>query len=155
MSDDFRLHTNSFGQLTFTAPDGTEHANVEAVRAFPITAPDEGLSLLDKEGHELAWIPALNQLDDERRAQVLNLLRTREFMPQIQRITSVSSYRTPSTWEIETDRGPTQFILNAEDDIRRLAEPSLLIAASRGIQFLIRDPRALDTVSRKILDHFL
>lgn len=155
MSDDFRLHTNAIGQLVFTASDGTEHVDVEAVRAFPITFPDEGLSLLDKDGHELAWIPSLGQFDDERRAPVLNMLRTREFMPQIQRIISVSSYRTPSTWEIETDRGPTQFILKAEDDIRRLAEPSLLIVASRGIQFLIRDPLALDPVSRKILDHFL
>lgn len=155
MSEDFRLHTNAFGQLVFTCPDGTEHANAEAVRAFPITAPDEGLSLLDKDGHELAWIPSLSKLDDERHAQVLNMLRACEFMPQIQRIVSVSTYRTPSTWKIETDRGPTQFILKTEDDIRRLAEPSLLIAASRGIQFLIRDPQALDNVSRKILGHFL
>ena len=39
--------------------------------------------------------------------------------------------------------------------IGRLAAPALLIADSHGIQFLIRDQKALDKHSRKILDRFL
>ena len=82
-------------------------------------------------------------------------LASREFMPVIQRIRSVSSFATPSTWEIDTDRGPTTMVLKGEEDIRRLARPALLIADSRGINFLIRDRYALDPVSKKMLDRFL
>ena len=82
-------------------------------------------------------------------------LNSREFMPEIRRIMSVSTYATPSTWEIETDRGATQLTLKGEEDIRRLAGGVLLIADHHGIQYLIRDSKALDKVSRKILDRFL
>ena len=155
MNDDYRLHFNSFGQLVFTATDGTEHVDVEAIRAFPISAPDDGVALLDRDGHELAWIRSLRELDEPRRALVLKRLATREFMPEIRRITNVSTFSTPSKWTVETDRGETELILKAEEDIRRLAPPSLLVVDSRGIQFLIRDPHALDNGSRKILDRFL
>jgi hypothetical protein len=56
---------------------------------------------------------------------------------------------------VETDRGDAYFVLKAEEDIRRLSAPSLLIVDSRGIQFLIRDPRALDDASRRILERFM
>jgi hypothetical protein len=56
---------------------------------------------------------------------------------------------------VETDRGPTTFILKGEDDIRRLAASTLLIADSNGIHFLIRDLNTLDQSSRKLLDRFL
>ncbi len=82
-------------------------------------------------------------------------MANREFMPVIQRINSVSSFATPSTWDLETDRGPTTMVLKGEEDIRRLTSPALLIADSRGIHFLIRDRYALDSHSKKMLDRFL
>ena len=76
-------------------------------------------------------------------------------MPVIERIRSVSSFATPSSWEVDTDRGPTTMVLKSEEDIRRLVRPALLIADSRGINFLIRDRYALDAHSKKMLDRFL
>lgn len=76
-------------------------------------------------------------------------------MPEIRRIASVSTYATPSTWQVETDRGDTRFVLRGEEDIRRLAGQTLLISDSHGIHYLIRDALALDRHSRKILDRFL
>jgi hypothetical protein len=46
-------------------------------------------------------------------------------------------------------------VLKGEEDIRRVAQSTLLIADSHGIQFLIRDLTALDNASRKLLDRFL
>lgn len=76
-------------------------------------------------------------------------------MPEIRGILKISSFATPSTWTVTTDRGETSFILKGEDDIRRLAGPALLIADNHGIQFLIRDRNALDGYSRRVLDRFL
>ncbi len=82
-------------------------------------------------------------------------LAVREFMPVIEHIASVSSYATPSTWQIKTNHGTTGLILKGEEDIRRLANNALLISDSHGINYLIRDRNALDAHSRKILDRFL
>jgi len=82
-------------------------------------------------------------------------MASREFMPEILKIRQVSSFATPSTWEVETSRGDTGFVLKGEEDIRRLGAGTLLIADSHGIQFLIRDIHALDPASRRLLDRFL
>jgi hypothetical protein len=152
---DFRLARNAFGKLVFTGADGVPRENVVPVRAFPIAAPDSGIALVDADGHELAWIDSLADLSGESRALMEEELASREFMPEIRRIRSVSSFATPSTWRVETNRGDTAFVLKGEEDIRRLAGATLLIADSHGIQFLIRDLQSLDRGSRKILDRFL
>lgn len=150
-----RLHRNVHGALVLSM-EGVEHAGVVPVRAFPIAAPDEGLSLMGADGHELLWLERLSQLDERSRALVQEELAVREFVPTITAITKASSLATPSVWSVMTDRGPTQLTLKAEEDIRRLAgRTRLLIAASDGVHFSIPDTGALDKASRRILDRFL
>ena len=155
MAGDIQLHRNAFGQLVFRDSEGREHVNVELARAFPISAPLDGISMLDQNGREVAWIPRLEDLSREIRRLLEEELQSREFMPEIKSIRGVSGYATPCTWQVETDRGETEFVLKAEEDIRRLSTSALLIVDSRGIQFLIRDPRKLDKASRRILDRFM
>jgi hypothetical protein len=154
-SPDYQLQRDVFGRLIFTDLDGETHEGVVPVRAFPIASPDQGIALVDPHGHELAWIEHLSDLPDNLRQLVIAELAAREFMPIISRIVSVSSFATPSTWQVETNHGATELVLKGEEDIRRLALPALLIADSHGIHYLIRDRYALDQTSRKILDRFL
>lgn len=151
----FTLRRAANGRLELTDAAGETHAGVVPVRAFPISAPDGGLSLVSADGHELVWIDRLDALPETTRTLIVEELASREFMPLIQRIRAVSSFVTPSTWEVDTDRGPTALTLKGEEDIRRLAQGRLLIADSHGIHYLIRDLAALDKGSRKILDRFL
>jgi hypothetical protein len=152
---DFRLARNAFGRLVFTAADGTVAEGVVPVRAFPISAADEGVSLVSTDGSEVAWFDRVADLPEAVRSLVEAELASREFMPEIKGIASVSSFATPSTWQVDTDRGPTQLVLKGEEDIRRLGRTALLIADANGIQFLVRDIQALDRASRKLLDRFL
>jgi hypothetical protein len=156
MSAAFTLSRNAYGRLVYVGADGTRHENVTPVRAFAITAPDQGIALMSAESKELLWIERLDELPDEVRRLIADELYQRDFMPVIQRIVSVSSFATPSTWQVETDRGSTTLILKSEDDIRRLRSPGgLLIADSQGIHYHIRDRQQLDANSRKILKRFL
>jgi hypothetical protein len=157
MSDNasYQLSRNLFGRLVLTEANGAAREGVIPIRAFPITAPDRAVALIDQHGQELAWIEQLSDLPQGLREIVEAELAAREFIPEIRRIRDVSRFATPSAWSVETDRGNTSFILKGEEDIRRLAPPSLLIADSHGVQFLIRDRFALDNQSRKILDRFL
>jgi hypothetical protein len=152
---DFKLVRNAFNRLVLTTASGAVHEDVVPVRAFPIAAPEEGIALVSAEGHELAWVACLSDLPAALRTLVEEELASREFVPEITRLRQVSSFATPSTWDVETDRGETSFVLKGEEDIRRLGAATLLIADSHGIQFLIRDLNALDRHSRKLLDRFL
>ena len=153
--DQFQLRHNDFGRLVFTGTDGVEHEGALAVRAFPIGAPEQGIALVSADGHELAWIDEWSQVSPKLRALIEQELARREFMPEITRIRAVSSFATPSVWEVDTNRGLAAFTLKGEEDIRRLPHAALLITDSHGIQFIIRDSKALDRHSRKILDRFL
>ncbi|OWW19956.1 DUF1854 domain-containing protein [Noviherbaspirillum denitrificans] len=150
----FTLSRNTFGKLVFEDAQG-KHEGVVPVRAFPIGAPDTGIAIVDIDGHELAWINRLEDLPADARALLQEELKSREFLPVIGRIRSVSTFAVPSTWEVETDRGLTSFVLKGEEDIRRIAGSALLVADSHGVQYLIRDLTALDKGSRKLLDRFL
>lgn len=152
---DWTLERNAFGRLVFRGADGSMSEGVVPVRAFPIAAPDEGISLVSGDGHEVAWIDRLDDLPPAVRALVAEELGSREFMPEIKRLFDVSSFATPSTWQVDTDRGATSLILKGEEDIRRLGPSALLIADSHGIHYLIRDLKALDAGSRGLLDRFL
>jgi hypothetical protein len=152
---DIQLSKNAFGHLELALPDGTCHSNVVPVRAFPLAAPDEGVALVGADGHELAWIAQLGDLPGATQSLVRDALARREFVPEISRIVGVSTFATPSTWTVDTDRGQTDFILKGEDDIRRLTDGGVLIADAHGIQFRIRDLVQLDKASRRLLDRFL
>lgn len=152
---DFQLERNPLGRLCLTNAAGEVFENVVPVRAFPIGAPLQGLSLVSSEGRELVWISALAELETSHRELIESELASREFMPRILGILEVSGYVTPCTWHVNTDRGETDFILKGEEDIRRLTGSTYLIADSHGIQFLLPDLHALDRRSRKILDRFL
>ncbi len=150
-----QLERDALGRLVWTDAQGTRHEGVVPVRAYPISAPHEGLSLVGPDGKECVWIARLDELPPEVRALIEGELACREFVPVIHRIKSVSTYATPSVWDVDTDRGATQLVLKAEEDIRRLPDQRLLIADNHGIHYLIADRLALDKHSRRILDRFL
>ncbi|MYN25478.1 cyanophycin metabolism-associated DUF1854 family protein [Duganella levis] len=155
MTTTFELTRNSFGRLVLTTTEGVVHEGVSPVRAFPVQAPEDGISLLNTDGKEVAWIDVISDLPPAIGALVSEELSGREFMPEISRINSVTSYATPCTWSVKTDRGDTEFVLRGEEDIRRLTIDTLLISDIHGIHYLIRDLRDLDKHSKKIIDRFL
>lgn len=151
----FSLELDSFGNLTLLDKEGAIHHHVRAVRAFPISDPQGGVSLMDQDGKELAWVDDIQSLSEKSRGLILEQLALTEFMPEILKIERVSTFATPSIWSLQTNRGKTKLKLKGEDDIRRITKETLLITDANGIQFLIRDLGSLDKPSRKILDRFL
>ena len=156
-----RLELDGFGQLVLVDAGGRRHVGVQPVRAFPLSAAadDAGseamISLLGRDGHELLWIERLDQFDPASRTLLEAELASRQFMPRILRLTTVSSFSTPSMWQIETDRGATQLELKSEDHIRHLSDGRLLIADGHGVGYLVDDRAALDRHSRRLLERFL
>lgn len=152
---DFTLAREPSGALLLTAADGTQYPGVVPVRAFPLAAPDEGISLVNTDGHEVGWVADLQAVPADLRTLLQEELALRDFIPVITRLVSVSSFGTPSVWTVQTDRGDTSFVLKGEEDIRRLSRNTLLIAGGQGVQYSLPDMGALDRGSRKLLERFL
>ncbi|WNO06318.1 DUF1854 domain-containing protein [Rhodoferax mekongensis] len=152
----FTLERTPFGKLVLTNESGECFEGVVPVRAFPIQSPEDGISLVSTDGKEVAWVDLLSDVPQSAQDLIRAELATREFMPVIERIVSVTSYSTPCTWTVETDRGTTEFVLRGDEDIRRIGKDNaLLIADAHGIQYLVRDQFAMDTHSKRVLDRFL
>jgi hypothetical protein len=152
----FTLERNPFGKLIFTNEAGESFEDVVPVRAFPIQSPEDGIALVNQNGNEVAWIDQLSGLAEPAQTLIREKLISREFLPVIEKIAAVTSFSTPCTWTVLTDRGETDFVLRGDEDIRRIGKDgSLLIADIHGIQYFVRDQFALDGHSKKILDRFL
>ena len=149
------LTRDPHGRLVLRLPDGSEHVGVQPVRAFPLSDPAGALSLVGADGRECAWITDPASLPEASRALLAEELARRDFAPRIERLVEVSTFSTPSTWTVETDRGATTLVLKGEEDIRRLGDGALLVTDSHGIGYRIADPRALDRRSRRLLERFL
>jgi hypothetical protein len=136
--------------------DSQRFEGVVPIRAFPIQSPEVGISLVNLDGEEVAWIEELADVPEPAQTLIRDELASREFMPVISQIVAVASFSTPCTWTIKTDRGDTQLVLRGDEDIRRIGTgAALLISDSHGIQYLVRDQFAMDARSKKILDRFL
>lgn len=151
----FQLTRDAFGRLVLTNAEGEVFEGVVPVRAYPIQAPQDGVALVATDGHEVGWLGRLSDAPQPVQALIQEALDTREFMPEILDIAGVTSFSTPCTWSVKTDRGDTQFVLRGGEDIRRVGPTVLLVTDSHGIQFKIRDLLLLSKESRKIMDRFL
>ncbi len=152
---DLQLYRNPAGRLVLTMPDGQVHEGVVPVRAFPISDHEFGMAIMSNDGKEVAWIDRPSDLPQDVRGLIFEELASRELVPEIQKILTVSTFSTPSVWDVMTDRGSTSFTLKGEEDIRRLGPYTMMITDSHGLHFLLRDVLSLDKHSRRLLDRFL
>lgn len=151
----FALHHDAWGRLMLIDAGGRQQSGVEVVRAFPLSDPRHGIAICDPQGRELVWIDDLDALPPALAQQIEDELAKREFVPVIRRIVRVSAPVEPSEWEVETDRGPTSFILGSEDDVHELDGRRALLTDTHGIRYLILDIEQLDANSRRLLERYL
>jgi hypothetical protein len=154
-SSNFGLSHDAHGRLVLIDDQGRRFVGVEPVRPFPITHPTRWISFCDAEGHEILTIESLDDLAPALRQLLEEELSLREFIPVIKRIVRVSADSFPSDWDVTTDRGPTRFTVDAEEDIRRLGPSRVMITDARRLRYQIPDVSALDAQSRRMLERFL
>jgi len=152
---DWQLRESTQGKLALFNGDILVADPVMPVLAFPFSAPDESISIVDEYSREMAWLDRVDQLDAASQVVLKGYLAVREYRPVVLRITSVSTYSTPSVWTLETDKGPCKFELPTDESIRRLGGSRLVLTHANGMQFIIEDLFALDARSRQILARFM
>jgi hypothetical protein len=155
LSSNFLLARDEWGHLVLIDSGGVRHTGVTAIAMFPLSEPERWISLCGVDGRELAFVEDPQQLSEEGRALLREELAHSRFIPVIERIMHVSGNTEPCQWQVETDRGPTQFVLKSEDDVRRLAAEQILILDAHGQRYYIPDLRLLDAKSRRVVEWYV
>lgn len=153
--DRFALVSDEWNRLTLIDADGQSYLDVRIVPLFPITEPARWISICDAGGQELTCIDDLANLPVKTRAIVDAELARREFLPTIRRIVHVSGNSEPCEWQVETDRGPTRFTLQSEEQVRRMGANRVSVTDSNGVRYLINNVAALDRKSRRVVDWYV
>ena len=151
----FGLVRDQWGQLTFVSEDGQKHSNVAPVGLFPISKPDSWISVRLPDGTELACVEDPRTLPADVWQLLKEELARREFVPVIRRIVRVSGNSEPCEWQVETDRGPTRFVLKSEEDVRRIGDHEILIVDAHGTRYHIPDLSTVDVKSRRIVEWYV
>jgi hypothetical protein len=150
--------------LDLTNPDGTTEffERVVIMRAFPISNPDEFLSIREPDakrkgrGNEIGMIRRMTDFDDETQKLFLEELDRRYFSPKLMKIISVKDKFGYLYWDAETSSGNVTFIMNNPfSNIRVLDDGRIIMHDIDGNVFEIPEPEKLDSQSYKKIEIYL
>ncbi len=150
--------------LKVTQPDGKveEFERVVAVRCFPVTNPNEFVSIREPDtkkkgrGKEIGMIRRMADMPKETQDLIGEELYRRYFTPEIQKITGMKEKFGYSYWDVETTAGKVTFVLNNPfSNIRVLEDNSVFINDIDGNCFKILDVSKLDAASLRRIEIYL
>lgn len=147
-----KISRNQFAELEAELPDGSVHAPVEPVRTFPLTQPDQYISLLDVHKNELGLIEDINQLQKADRIILAEELEKCYFMPKITKIHALEGRFGVTQWDAETEVGSVSFDLRSRNDITSLEGGRVLIKDVDGNRYEIVNYYQLDPKSVTLLE---
>ncbi|MFN7731908.1 MAG: DUF1854 domain-containing protein [Pirellula sp.] len=151
----FTLARDQWSHLQLTDSAGKVYRDVTVVPLFPVATPKEWISILASNGDELVSLRDLSSLAPSDRELVEQELAFREFVPQILKVLWVSGTQEPCEWEVETNHGKTRFVLNSEEDVRRVSAWTVHFMDASGGRFWVEDIRKLDSRSRAYVEWYV
>ena len=151
--NDCRFTCSADEKVTLLTPAGDRHVAVRIVRAFPFTAADGPVAVVDSNGHEIIWIKDPDSLSLTHQQFIQSQLEREEFLPRIHFIESVSR-GTPRQWNVATDRGQNSFEQASSDGVVWHPDGSVSITDCDGICYLIPAVQKLDRRSRRLLERY-
>ena len=160
----FRRSPSGLISLTLTHPDGKveEFERVIAVRCFPVTNPNEFISIREADskkkgrGKEIGMIRRMAEMPAEAQEVINEELERRYFTPELLKITGMKEKFGYSYWDVETSAGKVTFVLNNPfSNIRVLEDQSVFINDIDGNCFKISDVTKLDAQSLRRIEIYL
>lgn len=160
----FSLSAGGLISLKIINAEGNEEFFERVVirRSFPVTAPDEFLSVREPDsrikgrGAEIGMIRNVNIFDKDTVKLINDELEVRYFTPEIKKITSAKEKFGYTYWEAETTAGSASIVLNNPfSNIRVLEDMRIFISDMDGNCFVIPDPSKLDKLSYKYIEIYI
>ena len=143
--------------VRLTLSDGQVFEELEPRRLFPFTAPDTYVTLLNDQGHEVAVIRSLSDLDETSETAIRESLEEFYMIPHIIKMLDTEDVNGAIKWHVMTDRGEIEFrIHNRNSDIKCLrGTRHVMVRDADDNRYHIPDYTALDRHSKHLLYPFL
>ena len=143
--------------LRLTIGNKVSFPRPKIVRALPLSRPDEYISFLDVKDEEICMVEDLTHLDERSQQVVREELEARYLTAIVARINSVRNEFGTSYWDVETDRGTRDFVVqNVSENARWLDGGNrLLLLDVDGNRFEIPSLTALDKRSQTYIEQVL
>ena len=142
--------------LRLTVRNDRSYPRIKIVRAAPLSFSDRFISILDDKDVEIGMIDDLAEVDADTRALIEEELEKRYLTSIVKEIISIQSEYGTSYWEVETDRGRRDFVVqNVSENAQWPGDRRLLLLDVDGNRFDIPDLDALDSRSRKLVENLL
>ena len=142
--------------LRLTVRNDRSYPRIKIARAAPLSFSDRFISILDDKDVEICMIDDLAEVDADTRALIEEELEKRYLTSIVKEIISIQSEYGTSYWEVETDRGRRDFVVqNVSENAQWPGDRRLLLLDVDGNRFDIPDLDALDHRSRKLVENLL
>jgi len=126
-------------------------AKVAVRLAFPYSEPARYVAFVH-EGEPIGMLLDPAELDAQSRRLLEEELSKRYHVPEIVRVLSITESNNATSWRVETDKGPRQFLVRDRHNFRRIKGGDLVIVDVDGNRFRLAQARQLDPESKRLLD---
>ena len=138
--------------LSLMIKDGKTYPRVSLLRAFPLSHPQQLLSVRDEENNEIGLIANPGLLDAEAQRLIEAELERRYLIPVISGIKSAKERFGSVDWVMESDRGKCRFTTkNLRENVQRPAPNRIILNDVDENRYDIRDIDALSRESQALL----
>lgn len=142
--------------LRLTLEGDRSYLRVKVVRAAPLSYPDRYICLLDSRDEEICMLDRLDQVEPSMQAILREELERRYLTSRIDQVKSLRNEFGTSYWEVDTNRGPREFVVqNASENAQWLGDHRLLLIDVDGNRFEVPDLSALDKRSLALIEQVL
>jgi Domain of unknown function (DUF1854) len=136
--------------------EGEWQNNVRLIRAFPLSALSENISIRDEENKEFGLLEKVDDLGIESRKLVQEELDRRYFTPQIHKIIALKNDSSMWWFDVETSRGRSDFyVRNWRDSAYELTPGRWQIVSVDGGRYEIKHLEDLDERSQVLIEQLL
>ena len=152
--EELTFHELPSGRRAVTIRDERTCFDYKVNRCFPMSLPQQYVSIIDAAGTEVAILRDMSQLDERARRLLEEELERGYFVPRITRILSLRDEFGMQVWNVQTDRGDVEFVVREpRDKVRFVGPVRVMIADVDDNRYEIFDYTALDRVSYNLVEH--
>jgi len=159
--DDIRFEKSETGVLNCRLKDGTVHDHLHCITLFPLTLPEQFISVIkeiDQEIEEIGIITGLDEFDEEQIQLVRHAMDERYFVPEILDISRLKTKQVIrghgfDEWEISTDRGrKIMYLFNPRENMSVNNAGVVIITDIEKNRYKISDLEKLPQGARTLLE---
>lgn len=134
----------------------SDYELVHLHQAFPLSIPDEYVSLRDAEGAEIGMIRRLSDLSSEQRSLAEEELSRRYFAPIVRSVAALKEEFGYLYWDVRTDAGERRFTQQAKPEtVLPAGSDEIVVLDIDGNRFRVPDYRRVLKRFLKVLDAIL